>query len=279
MKLSKDTKKKIIIIGAGVAISLTSIVVIGNAFNITVVSSVADVITYPFQKGITHLTQKVESVSRYFEDLDTLVTENEQLIKENEKLLYENAILNQYKDENDYLKSLLDIGQRYKEYPSTGANIIAKDPGNWYQRFTIDKGSINGISQNDVVLAGGGLVGHVVEVTALSSTVEAIIDDRSAVSAKIVRTGDLGMLKGDIELIDQGLCKMELDIASDVVKGDQIITSHLGEIYPPGIPIGIVEEVTTGKNGLTQYAYIKPFIDFKHLNNVLVIKQKEEVTP
>ncbi|MGL4345889.1 MAG: rod shape-determining protein MreC [Cellulosilyticaceae bacterium] len=279
MKLSKDLKKKIVIIGVGVAISLASIVAIGNTFDIAVVSSVADVITYPFQKGITSLSQKIEGVSRYFENLDTLIVENEKLSRENEKLLYENAILGQYKDENDYLKSLLDIGQRYKDYPSVGANIIAKDPGNWYQRFTIDKGSTDGIRKNDVILAGGGLVGHVIEVTAFSATVEAIIDDRSAVSGKIVRTGDLGMLKGDIELIDQGICKMELDIASDVVKGDQIITSHLGDIYPPGIPIGIVEEVTTGKNGLTQYAYIKPFIDFKHLSNVLVITQKEGVTP
>lgn len=279
MKGSKDFKKKAIIIGLGVVVTLTSIVVLGNTFEIAVVSSVADVITYPFQKGITSLTQKAEGVSRYFNDLDTLIVENERLSRENEKLLYENAILNQYKDENDYLKSLLDIAQRYKEYPSMGANIIAKDPGNWYQRFTIDKGSKDGVRNNDVILAGGGLVGHVVEVTPFSSTVEAIIDDRSAVSGKIVRTGDLGMVKGEIELIEQGICKMELDIASDVVKGDQIITSHLGQVYPPGIPIGVVEEVTTGKNGLTQYAYIKPFIDFRHLSNVAVITQQEGVAP
>ncbi|MGL4738657.1 MAG: rod shape-determining protein MreC [Cellulosilyticaceae bacterium] len=279
MKLSKEFKKKTIIIALGVAATLTSIVIVGNSFEIAVVSSVADVITYPFQKGLTSLTHKIEGVSRYFNDLDTLIVENEKLSRENEKLLYENAILNQYKDENDYLKSLLDIAQRYKDYPSMGANIIAKDPGNWYQRFTIDKGSTDGVRKNDVILAGGGLVGHVVEVTAFSATVEAIIDDRSAVSGKIVRTGDLGMVKGEIELIEQGICKMELDIASDVVKGDQIITSHLGAVYPPGIPIGVVEEVTTGKNGLTQYAYIKPFIDFKHLSNVVVITQKEGVAP
>ena len=79
-----------------------------------------------------------------------------------------------------------------------------------------------------------------------------------------------------IELAEKGLCRLEIDIESEVVKGDQIITSHLSDIYPPGIPIGTVEEVTTGKNGLTQYAYIKPFVDFKHLENVLVITSDSE---
>jgi rod shape-determining protein MreC len=64
---------------------------------------------------------------------------------------------------------------------------------------------------------------------------------------------------------------MEIDIEAEVVKGDLILTSHLSSIYPPGIPIGVVEDVLTNENGLIQYAYIKPYVDFKHLENVLII--------
>ena len=132
------------------------------------------------------------------------------------------------------------------------------------------------VEENDVILADGGLVGHVSQVDPFSSQVLAIIDDRSSVGAQIVRTGDDGILKGDIELSNLGLCKMEIAGDSEVVKGDQVITSYLSDIYPPGIPIGIVEEVVSGKNGLTQYAYVKPFVDFKHLQNVLILQNEQE---
>ncbi|MGL6174007.1 MAG: rod shape-determining protein MreC [Cellulosilyticaceae bacterium] len=274
MKLSQKVKKKIIIISGSVILALGIIVIVGKKYDIEMISSVADVITYPFQKTVTILSDKVSGVSRYFKNLDTLIAENEKLTKDNERLIYENTILEQFRNENIQLKGLLEIEQRYRNYPNVGANVIGKDPGNWYKIFSVDKGLTDEIESNQVILSGGGLVGHVIEVTPFSSKVLSIIDDRSYVSAKVVRTGDIGILRGDIELTNKGMCKMEIDIESEVVKGDQIITSHLSDIYPPGIPIGVVEEVTIGKNGLTQYAYIKPFVDFKHLENVLVIKNE-----
>lgn len=274
MKLSQKTKKKIIVIGGSILIVLSAVVVVGKKYNIAIVSSMADAITYPIQKTVNFISSGVSGVSRYFTDLDTLIAENASLTQENERLVYENTILEQFRNENNQLKGLLEIEQRYREYPNLGANIIGRDPGNWYKVFNIDKGTKDNIAENDVILSSGGLVGHVVEADLFSSKVLGIIDDRSYVSAKVVRTGDIGILRGDIELTNKGMCKMEISIESEVVKGDQIITSHLSSVYPPGIPIGIVEEVTIGKNGLTQYAYVKPFVDFKHLENVLIIKSE-----
>jgi rod shape-determining protein MreC len=245
-------------------------------YNIHLLGGIGDITTYPFQKSIQQISGKINGVWVYFKDLDTLHLENERLRKENDRFLYENTILEQYRDENNELKSLLEIRQRYEEYPTKGASVIGKEEGNWYNIFRIDKGVVDDMKENDVILADGGLAGHVFESNIFSSTVISIIDDRSYVSAKVVRTGDVGILRGDIELTARGMCKMELDIESQVVKGDQIITSHLSDVYPPGIPIGVVEEVITGKNGLTQIAYIQPFVDFKHLTNVLVIERGEK---
>lgn len=274
MKLSQKIKKKIIIISGSVVVILLAVVILGSKYDITLLSTTADMITYPFQKTVTILSDKISGVSRYFKNLDTLISENEELTKENEKLVYENTILEQFRNENNQLKGLLEIEQRYRDYPSIGANVIGRDSGNWYKVFRIDKGTTDELEENDVILSSGGLVGHIIETDTFSSKVLGIIDDRSYVSAKVVRTGDIGILRGDIELTNKGMAKMEIDIESEVVKGDQIITSHLSDIYPPGIPIGIVEEVTIGKNGLTQYAYVKPFVDFKHLENMLVIKNE-----
>lgn len=276
MKLSQKTKKKIIVIGISITAVLSVSVVLGVKYNISMLSSVADIITYPFKKSIYFLTEQVSEVTGYFKNVEDLIRENEELKTQNDRLLYQNTMLEQYKSENEGLKEILSLKQRYQEYPTLGANVIAKDISNWYKSFNIDKGLIQGIKEEDVLLSGGGLAGHVTKVDPLTSTAISIIDDRSSISVKVVRTGDTGILRGDIELAEKGLCRLEIDIESEVVKGDQIITSHLSDIYPPGIPIGTVEEVTTGKNGLTQYAYIKPFVDFKHLENVLVITSDSE---
>lgn len=276
MKLSQKTKKKLIVIGISVTAVLSVSVVLGVKYNISMLSSVADIITYPFKKSIYFLTEQVSEVTGYFKNVEDLIRENEELKTQNDRLLYQNTMLEQYKSENEGLKEILSLKQRYQEYPTLGANVIAKDISNWYKSFNIDKGLIQGIKEEDVLLSGGGLAGHVTKVDPLTSTAISIIDDRSSISVKVVRTGDTGILRGDIELAEKGLCRLEIDIESEVVKGDQIITSHLSNIYPPGIPIGTVEEVTTGKNGLTQYAYIKPFVDFKHLENVLVITSDSE---
>lgn len=276
MKLSQKAKKKLIIGSVSGVVVLTVAIVLGTKYQISALSSVVDVVTYPFKTGIKFLTNQVKEVSDYFVNVEDLIEENEQLKMQNDRLLYQNTMLTQYKSENENLKKLLELKQRYEDYPTLGANVIAKDTSNWYKSFNIDKGLVHSIKQDDVLLSGGGLVGHITKVNPFSSVALSIIDDRSAISVKVVRTGDTGILRGDVELGNKGLCKLEIDVESEIVKGDQIITSHLSDIYPPGIPIGTVDEVTTGKNGLTQYAYIKPFVDFKHLESVLIISTEDK---
>ncbi|OOB79035.1 MAG: rod shape-determining protein MreC [Epulopiscium sp. Nuni2H_MBin001] len=250
---------------------------IGRRYDIALISAVADIITYPFQKVITLVTRSVSGGLQHFQDMQTLIDSNEVLANENAQLSYENAILAQFKTENEQLKSLLELDQRYKEYPSSGANVIGKDPGNWYQSFIIDKGIINGIAKNDIVLANGALVGYISEADPLSSTVLSIIDDRSYASVQVVRSSDVGILSGDIELTSAGVAIMEVNINADIVAGDQIITSYLSDRYPPGIQVGEVQEVVVGDNGLVQYAYVDPIADFQNLQHVLIISTTEQV--
>lgn len=279
MKLDKKIKKVGIIVG-GVVIA---VLIVGKAFQIPVLSTGVNFVLMPIQKGITFVTDKTTNFFGYFGEIDALRTENKNLKETNEKLFYENTILSQYEEENKNLKQLLEMKNLYQAYEGIGANVIGKDSSNWYKVITIDKGTASGVKENSVILANGGLVGHVWEASDLTSTsttansskVLSIIDDRSSVSAEVVRTGDVGIVNGDIELVNEGLCVLEINVESEVIKGDQIVTSHLSSIYPPGIPIGTVEEVVDGKNGLTRYAYIKPYVDFKHLKNVLVINYKQ----
>ena len=184
----------------------------------------------------------------------------------------DNKRLSLYEEENKRLSSLLEIAQKYPDYETTGVNIIAKDPGNWYFTFTINKGTKDGLSPDMVLTDAGGLVGRITECGYTYSKAESLLDSRSSVSAMSLRTGDLGVVKGDYTLMNDGLCKMEyIDAESEIMEGDEIVTSHLSDIYPSGITIGYVQEVVTDDNGLTKYAVIEPSVDFEHLSTLLVI--------
>lgn len=282
MKLNAKVRNVGIIGG----VLLVVVIILGKQFNIPVVSTSVNYVLYPFEKSISWVTNISRNGLSYFKDIETLKTENEALKAENSKLIYKNSILNQYQEENDNLKQLLEMKQLYKDYEGVGANVIGNDSGNWYKTFTIDKGTKHGVYENSVILSDGGLVGQVIDVsglsvsgtTALTSKVISIIDSRSAVSAEVARTGEVGIVKGDVELSNEGLCVLEITTGSgaEVIKGDQIITSQISDIYPPGIPIGTVEEVVESTNGLTQYAHVRPIVDFKHLKQVLVLNTKSK---
>lgn len=274
MNSLKTKKNKNILIILLIVGTIALISTIGQRYRIKVIENTLQYITTPFQKGFSFVIDKTDGVVGRFQNTAQLQESNDRLEEEIAQLSYDYNILVEYRDENKKLKELLDLAQRHKQYPSKGANVIAKDSGNWYKVFIIDQGLKAGFAEDDVVLAGGGLVGHIVEAGPKSSKVLSIIDDRSSVSGTVLRTGEVGILKGDIELLQEGLSKFEIDIQSEIIKGDQIVTSHISDLYPPGITIGVVEEIIIAKNGLTQHAHVRPIVDFRHLKQVLILDTK-----
>ncbi|ONI43300.1 rod shape-determining protein MreC [Candidatus Epulonipiscioides gigas] len=277
MKLPPKLKKKLMIITAIICMVISVSVSFGKQHNITILEALDDIITYPIEKLITVAKNKISGIIKSFKDIENLNLTNKKLQQENEELLYNNIRLMQLEKENILLKDLLDIKNRYKSYPSFGANVIGKDAGNWYKVFTIDKGETQGVSESDIVLANGALVGIVNEVNLLSSIILSIIDDRSTISVEVMRSGDTGILSGQIELSNKGLANLEVDINSDIVVGDQIITSHISDKFPPGILIGEVIEVIEINNGLVKNALVLPFVDFSTLKYVLLIERNEAI--
>jgi len=226
----------------------------------------------PVQKFNTSIMDWVASKFNALTNINEIESENEKLKEEVYSLQTEVNRLKLVEDENKKLSEVLKIDRKYSNYPKVGARIIAKDTSNWYDVFLIDKGSEDGIEKNMVVIASGGLVGKVAETGINYSKVVSIIDDMDSVGAKSLRTDDLGFVRGDFE--NQGMCVMEyVDSDAEIMKGDEIVTSHLSEIYPPGITIGYVKDIQTDDNTITKCALISPTVDFKHLETVLVITQ------
>ena len=267
-------RKQLIRIGVVLLILLT-VIASRKQLNATLLESAVGVVVTPFQDLTTGISSWVDSTVSSARSKTDLREENEALKAQIAELTEENRRLALYETENEKLSALLKISQKYPAYESVGAAVIAKDPGVWYDVFTIDKGTKDSISANMVLIAPEGLVGKVLESGLTFSKAQSILDSRSSVPAMSLRTGDLGVVKGDYTLMNSGLCKMEyIDGTAEIMVGDEIATSQLSDIYPPGLAIGRVLEIETDANGLTKYAVIEPFVDLKHLDTILVIDKQ-----
>lgn len=270
--------KKQILRGGVLLLVLITVIASGKQLNATLLESAIGVVVTPFQDLTTGISSWIDESITSARDKAELKEENEDLKNQIADLLAENRRLAMYEGENAKLSALLKIAQRYPDYESIGATVIAKDPGVWYDGFTIDKGTTKGITANMVLIAPEGLVGKVLESGATFSKAQSILDSRSSVPAMSMRTGDLGVVKGDYTRSADGLCIMEyIDAQAEIMVGDEIVTSHLSDIYPAGLAIGKVLELETDTSGLTKYAVIQPYVDLKHLDTILVIDKSSAV--
>ena len=235
----------------------------------------------PLQQGINQIGGWLGDMSDNFETLQQLRTENEKLQEQIDTLTTENSNLEEERYELERLRELYQLDQNYCDYEKTAAHVIGKDSGNWFSTFTIDKGSDDGIAVDMNVIAGSGLVGIVVDVGPSWAKVRSIIDDSSNVSGMVLSTSDRCIVSGDLSLIDEGQIRFEQmeNNENQVSVGDQIVTSYISDKYLQGILIGYVSEVTVDSNNLTRSGYITPAVNFKDLQEVLVITTtKAELT-
>lgn len=262
-----------------ISITVVLLIVIGLSAipngKINYIGDIFSTILSPFQKFISYSDKKINDFFAHFEDIDKLREENEVLKQRVDELVYENEKLIDLKIKNEELRRALDIKDQYSTMEMVGANIIAKDMGNWFDIFTIDRGTRDGIEINYPVVTSNGLVGRVMETDLFTSKVIAIIDEDSSISARLSKTSDIVVVKGDRNLKDQGLCIMNyIPADADVSAGDRVETSGVGGIYPKGILIGKVKEVRQKTNELDRYAIIEPVVDFKRLEEVFILKPK-----
>ncbi len=231
----------------------------------------------PMQEGINSIGNMTSDIAQKRRNMNALESENEALNTQLDALQLKLSAMENNLSEYDDLLRLLELSKKYDTYDMTGARIIGKDPGNWYDTFTINKGSLDGIEPDMNVIAVNGLVGIVTKVNPTSAVVRSIIDDTSNVSGMISKNFDICIINGDLSLIDSGLLDVELiSKESTVVDGDEVVTSYISDKYLPGILIGYISDVTMDETELTYNAKLTPAVDFQHLSNVLIIKQLKE---
>lgn len=243
--------------------------------------TVANVTVIPLQQGMNQIGGWMGDMKDNFSTMKQLKSENKKLREQVDALTTENNYLQEERYEFERLQELYKLDQNYAEYEKTAAHVIGKAAGNWFGTFTIDKGSKDGIEVNMNVLSGSGLVGIVTDVGPTWAKVRSIIDDSSNISAMAISTSDTCIVSGDMALMGTGqIAFSQMENNDNVVAvGDQIVTSYISDKYLQGILIGSVSEVNVDSNNLTRSGYITPAVDFKNIQEVLVITTtKAELT-
>ncbi len=246
---------------------------------LNVVRNILRIPLAPVQKLTIAATEKVGG---FFMDIASMKEAREEntIMKETIRILEQrNLEMTELKRQNEAFKKLLNFQEIYADYGFLGAVIIGKDPGNWFDVFTIDRGMKDSLRPGSgyPVIAADGLVGRISNVELLSSNVVSIIDMDSTVSVRVARTRDLLVVRGDILLKADGLCRVDyIQPNADIEPGDVLETSGLGKVYPKGIRVGTIDKIIRNEGQFDAYAIMKPAVDFKRLEEVEVLTRNEK---
>lgn len=280
MPLFKYKRTAILII----AVILVIVLLNGTAkgtFQIPWAEGLVRIVFTPVERTSSKLVYGVNGLFSSSAKVMTAYRDNEQLRLQLDELRQANVKLNELIAENQRFQVMLDYKKNSPQYDLVAAAVIAREPGTWFSTIVINRGSDSGLAKDMPVITPNGLVGHIVSIYNNSAKVMLILDPRSAVGGLVQRPEArvTGIVIGQAH--NTTVPRMtNLARESDVIKGDIIVTSGLGGIFPKGILIGEVSDVRNEEGGLLKYAEIKTAVDFSKLEEVLVIrKAKIEITP
>lgn len=228
----------------------------------------------PIQNAVSTAAGSVKKFVTNWRNYDELESEFEVLKRENQQLSLELAGAEEERLENERLIGLLDAKSEYASLDPIYAKVIARDAGQWFLTFSINRGQAHGISTGMAVVNADGLVGHVYEVGLNYAKVLTIVDPRSGLSCLVQRTRDNGILRGGLsDTDDSAECYVYyLPNVNNIVPGDTVVTSGTDQLYPKGLTVGSITQISLSAGSEGNYAVVKPSVDFLHLEEVLVLR-------
>ncbi len=234
------------------------------------VISYMEKITYNIGQTVSNAFKSVQNITK--------INEENEMLKENlYKLREENRILKNIVNTSDILEAEYKL-RTSLTYDYVIGQVIAKDDSNWFSRFTIDKGSNDGVSKNDIVIQAVdtdegvvqvGLVGVISEVGHNWAKVTTIIDENCKVSFRNVENNENGIISGNV---DGSVTGFFLDNKAEAKVGDELFTSGIGDIYLKDIFIGEISDIVDTTDASSKKIYVDPVIEFTNIYKVFVLK-------
>ena len=233
------------------------------------------VILTPFQKAAAVVSGGVGTVWEKYTSIDKVMEQNEQLEAENAELRQQMVDYDRIKAENEAYKALANIQKKNSNATYVSGFVIGRDPLDEFGGFTLDKGTADGVAVNNAVISDRGyLLGMVVEADPTSCKVMTILHPSFNAAGVISRTRENGIITGSADYAADGQCVLtNLDSATEARKGDQVITTGLGGVFPANLLVGTVQEVVPEQSGKSSSAVILPGADPRTVKHVFIITE------
>jgi rod shape-determining protein MreC len=221
----------------------------------------------PFAAAGSWATTPLRAMTNYVSD--SAVSRDEYLAvkSQNDELKALLATLEEAKLENERIRELVKFAQA-QDYKTIGARVVGRPADSWERSIVVDRGTRDGVKLGAAVIAAGGLVGQVVEVTPSSSKVRLITDAGSGVAVLVQRTRGEGVVRGSVE------GRLNLDFVSKEkipTKGDVLVTSGMGGAFPKGVVVGEVTEVAAPQADLFPKVIAVSRVAVDRIEEVLVL--------
>lgn len=242
-------------------------------------SNAATTITAPVRSLVSNVLDWAEGVYNYVFRYEELNTELDTLRKQVADLEAQLRESGEAARENQQLRQLLRLQEKHQDFVFESARVTQRSTTNWESTFTLSKGSSAGVQTGNCVISEtGALVGVVEEVGLNYCRVSTVINTDIEMGGICARTDCAGILEGDFALMSQGRLKLSyLPDDAQLRPGDQILTSGQGDIYPPDLVVGRVEELRSDPSGMMRYAVLKPQARLDSLVEVFIIKEFDVV--
>ncbi|MEG2295274.1 MAG: rod shape-determining protein MreC [Oscillospiraceae bacterium] len=268
----KSPKFKILV-AIFIALFVSLMLSLKNPIVSPLMEQIMGVILTPIQKVTSNLSHTVTSFFSNIIHIKDIIQENDSIKQENIELKKQMIDYDDIKTENARYENFLGLKELNEDFDIQPAAVVGRAPNERFGSFTIDKGSLHGVSAYDPVINKEGLVGYISEVALTHSKVITLIDIDIDISAYISKTKEPGMISGDIELVQKGYTKLSyISKGSNASVGDFVVTSGSGGIYPKGILIGEIVAIESDIGGISTYAIVKPVADIADIIDVAVIK-------
>jgi len=268
MAPTRKSLKSIIIIGI---IIILSLIIITASFKDADFIKGFKIKTFdifkPLQEKIFNIFQPLMKAINNVKNFFGLSQKIKLLEQEKASLLQDYTENINLKIENNSFRELLGIKQR-NDYKTVAAKVIGYNEGKWESEITLNVGKNNGVLEGMGVINEKGFIGIITLSASNSCKVRLLNDSQMSLGARLLSSRSLGMVEGSAskKIIFNYIPKEDL-----IYSGDIIMTSEFGKYIPPEIPIGIVKKVSVSESNPYKTIEIEPFVNFKSIENVLVI--------
>jgi rod shape-determining protein MreC len=233
----------------------------------------------PIRQTVGGIGAGIAGVFGTIGEIDRLRSENDDLRRNLAGAQQRIAELQEAAAENAELRGLLGLTQSL-DMDLLPVRVISRDPSNFTWDIGIDAGTDDGVAVGMPVVGAaqgaGALAGPGVSVGADTATVRLIVDTRSSVVALDQRSRALGLVQGQL---GGQLVMVQVDITDSLQEGDGVVSAGLElsrgaarSPYPKGLLIGSVQAVQHDSNALTQTGFVRPALDFRQLDRLLVVR-------